>query len=692
MFWKKSIFIKLLLGIILPVFIIFGASAWIILQEVGKNIEAITLDKVMTHSQAASYQVEGFFTRYLGMVHQIGNNDAVVQMLKDTHAPGTTQAAPSYGMAMRSLERVLAGEDSVSLVWTADFDSGDSVHPGGVVQGRHTNYQIDECFWYPQALDQSQAFVTEPYENANTGKPVVSVIQPVFDGGSKIGVVAIDLSVEQLKTMMSSLTLGKTGFYVLATPQNNLVYHPNPNQIGQNISQLNISGHIKEAFAQNAQGAYSYQSTEAPVKGYLSVVEQSGWKVLSCLPDKEFYQGYYAIQKQILLIFTAGLLVMLGVILIISIGIIRPLKALRNRANSIANGDLNITIDLNSADEVGQVALALSRTVDRLRDYISYIRELSTALNQIAQGELHYQLSLDYVGEFSRLKEALNNISASLNTTLGQINTAAEQVAMGSHQVAAGAQALSQGAIEQASTIEELSINIAEISEQIKESAQNAQQVRKESVNTHNLVENSNLQMQEMIQAIEEISIKSTEISKIIKTIDDIAFQTNILALNAAVEAARAGAAGKGFAVVADEVRNLAGKSAKAAKNTTQLIEETVNAVRNGTRLADATAAAMQSVVEGASIINNLIDNISLTAVEQANAIEQIRVGAEQIAEVVQTNSATAEESAAASEELSGQASIMKELVSQFHLQQDTPYSSSEGKPPSFGVMEIGKY
>lgn len=349
-------------------------------------------------------------------------------------------------------------------------------------------------------------------------------------------------------------------------------------------------------------------------------------------------------------------------------GINMPVKELDDVASKIADGDLNQSITYSSKDELGKLAVNFNKTVDRLRDYVKYIDEISDVLKQIAGGNLVFDLTYDYAGEFAKVKQALEEISESLNGTLGQINQSADQVAAGSDQVSSGSQALSQGATEQASSVEELAATINEISSQVKETADNANEARRQSDETGDQVAASNQQMQEMIAAMAEISEKSGQISKIIKTIEDIAFQTNILALNAAVEAARAGEAGKGFAVVADEVRNLASKSSEASKSTAALIEGTVQAVEKGTGIANATAQSLNAVVESTKEVVLSVDKIASAAEQQAASIQQVTQGIDQISSVVQTNSATAEESAAASEELSGQAQMLKDLVGQFKL------------------------
>lgn len=370
-------------------------------------------------------------------------------------------------------------------------------------------------------------------------------------------------------------------------------------------------------------------------------------------------------------------LVVLGVLSIVfAIYIIRsinkPVRELDNVARKIAEGDLDQIITYSSRDELGTLATNFNKTVGRLRNYVSYIREISDVLKQIADGNLVFELTLDYEGEFARVKQALEEISVALNDTLGQINQAADQVSSGSDQVSSGAQALSQGATEQASSIQELAATINEISTQVKDTAANANEARRQTDMTGEQVTTSNSQMQEMITAMTEISDKSGQISKIIKTIEDIAFQTNILALNAAVEAARAGEAGKGFAVVADEVRNLASKSAEASKSTAALIEDTVQAVEKGTDIANSTAESLFAVVESTKGVVASVDKIASAADQQADSIAQVTVGIDQISSVVQTNSATAEESAAASEELSSQAQVMKGLVGRFKLRGST--------------------
>lgn len=356
--------------------------------------------------------------------------------------------------------------------------------------------------------------------------------------------------------------------------------------------------------------------------------------------------------------------VILGIFIASSIS--KPMAACSRRLVLLSEGDLNTDIPVvQSQDETGILADATGELVDRLKVLISQMTEI---LGSMADGNLNVDYTKEFSGDFAPLHDSSSKIIDSLNEAFRQIGQSADQVNVGSDQVAASAQALSQGATEQASSVQELAASISEISRHVNKNAENAQQARKETEKQSISLTNGNQKMEEMVQAMAHINDRSNEIGKIIKTIEDIAFQTNILALNAAVEAARAGAAGKGFAVVADEVRNLAGKSSEAAKNTTVLIEETIRAVENGTTIADATAEAMREVVTSSHVVTELVDLIAKASDEQAQSISQVTSGVEQISSVVQTNSATAEESAAASEELAGQAQMMKQMLSRFRL------------------------
>lgn len=349
--------------------------------------------------------------------------------------------------------------------------------------------------------------------------------------------------------------------------------------------------------------------------------------------------------------------------------ITRPIAEIKNALNKIAKGELDSQITYVSRDEFGEMADAMRATNDSLS---KLIKDSSYMYGELANGNfnVHSNAREVYKGEFAPLLDNLRVLAYGLSDTMAQIFQSADQVDSGSEQVSAGAQANAQGATEQAGSVEELAATIEEISDKITKNADDSKTASNIMAEVGKQAELSNDRMKEMLGAMQEISDTSAQISDIIKTIEDIAFQTNILALNAAVEAARAGDAGKGFAVVADEVRNLASKSAVASQNTADLIQRSIRAVENGSHIADDTAEALSGVVKQIEDIVVTIDRISSVSEEQAQSIAQVTTGIEQISNVVQTNSATAEESAAASEELSAQATAMKSLVSRFKLRE----------------------
>lgn len=354
-----------------------------------------------------------------------------------------------------------------------------------------------------------------------------------------------------------------------------------------------------------------------------------------------------------------------GAIIAILLGILisrmisKPIDRMVVVADKLAVGDINVNVVSDTKDEIGKLAESFSRMINS-------IRAQALAVEGIADGDL--TVTVEVRSENDLLGRKLSEMVEKNNNILTNINNASEQVAAGSKQVSDSSIALSQGATEQASSIEELTASIEEISSQTKLNAQNADQANKLAETSKNNALQGNTQMNEMLKAMEEINESSSSIYKIIKVIDDIAFQTNILALNAAVEAARAGQHGKGFAVVAEEVRTLAARSASAAKETTEMIESSIKKVEGGTKIAKDTAEALSEIVDSIDKVANLVNDIALSSNEQAVGIGQVNVGIIQVSQVVQSNSATSEESAAASEELSSQSTLLKEMVANFKL------------------------
>lgn len=389
-------------------------------------------------------------------------------------------------------------------------------------------------------------------------------------------------------------------------------------------------------------------------------------------------------QVVMLVLICAGVVTLIAAVvlcLLVTKSIVAPLNEMKEVAYQMSQGNLQVNLSYRAKDELGQVSDSMREMAETLNSYVTDIRR---GMKELADGNLNVSPNVDFRGDFVEMGESIMGAVEGFDGALSQISVAADQVSTGSEQVSSGAQALSQGATEQASAVQELAATINEISMQVKENASNARMASEKVELVGSEVIGSNQKMQDMISAMDEISRSSSEIGKIINTIENIAFNTNILALNAAVEAAHAGAAGKGFAVVAAEVRSLANKSSEASKETSILIQNSLKAVENGSRIAAETAQSLTTVVEGAGEVTDIIGKISSASVQQSDSIAQITVGVDQISAVVQTNSATAEQSAAASEELASQSLVLKELVGRFNLRNEG------GSPAAHEASESG--
>lgn len=401
--------------------------------------------------------------------------------------------------------------------------------------------------------------------------------------------------------------------------------------------------------------------------GWAPVEKYDGCYTMIFLPYKEIISSFYTAVLIAVLLSALCLSVMTVISTTIAKKISLPISQACERLKKLAEGDLTSPAPTTTRNDETYILLSsLSNTINSMRTYIDDIRKV---LSEVSGGNLLVKSGTSYSGDFIEIKEALDKILAALNGTFADVNRAATQVRDCSGQVADGATTLSQSASVEASTMEELTASVADVSEKIRANAEMAENARIMTRSADEYVIRGNDSMNEMVAAIKDIETASAQISKIIKVIDDIAFQTNILALNAAVEAARAGAAGKGFAVVADEVRNLATKSAEAAAQTGKLINNASDSVKKGTELANETAEALNKIVEMVSGVTDIMDKIAVSASEQATAVSQINTGMEMINSSIQTTSTTAEESAAASEELSGQSDFLNEMINKFHFE-----------------------
>ncbi|MEG2371363.1 MAG: methyl-accepting chemotaxis protein [Hydrogenoanaerobacterium sp.] len=524
---------------------------------------------------------------------------------------------------------------------------------------------------YKEAFSKQKTVLTNPYKDND--KIIVTVAAPVIIGKNVIAVVAIDIDVACFKQIDSEDLTYPSMYAAIIKNDGNIIYESTGlNYINTStFDYMSSSADIELTKAGMARSAFFYTNTinsenDKTYKFYSPVtVGDTTWYAMTAVSVADVNRAAVTSSVILAALCIASLVIILLILYVILKRQLAPISKIVYVANRLSEGDLSVDIEINSNDEIGELSKAFKSTISSLRTMVIAISEI---LDLIAAKNLSLDIYTEFKGDFSTIENSMRRIVVDLNTVISSISLSAEQVSSGSEQVSEGAQALSQGATEQASSIEELAATISEISEQIQSNAANAKEAKLQAGQVGVKVEESNSQMQSMISAMDEINISSDKINKIIKNIEDIAFQTNILALNAAVEAARAGAAGKGFAVVADEVRSLAGKSQQAAKETTELIKDSISSVKKGAVIAGKTAQSLAEVVEGTKSVSDIVSRISKSSSEQAVSVAQVTLGIDQISGVVQTNSATAEQSAAASEELSAQASMLKQLMGGFLL------------------------
>lgn len=539
----------------------------------------------------------------------------------------------------------------------------------------------------------------EPYAPSN-GEPAAFIGTPLKKDGKMFAVLVFQLSIKKITAIMSERSgMGQTGESYLV----------GPDMLMRSDSYLDPENHsVLASFKNPARGKVDTESSRAVLKGKTEekiIIDYNGnpvvsaytpikfgditWGLLTEIDEAEAYAARNSLRMFIIIVSVVILLLAVIFAFFFSGTIVNPLKSLADSIIKVETDvDFAIQAEVKSMDEVGQAASAFNTLTGSLREAI---REIIEIMEGVAGGNLSKALPTDKKGEIQRLNLAINRSIELLGDTLGQVSEAVNQVATSSEELSDSAQQLASGSSEQAANLEETSSSMSEVGAQTESNSENAAQAQQLTSQALETVQKSDTQMEEMLSSMNEINQTSSEVAKIIKVIDEIAFQTNLLALNAAVEAARAGKYGKGFAVVAEEVRNLAARSAEAAKNTTDLIENSTRQVEAGVQNADRTAEMLKEISGAVVKVHETVKEIAEASGEQSKGINEINTGMNQINQVVQQNSSISEETASASEELSAQSTQMQSLINRFKLNQTTTGSGQAPPVRQEGHEELSK-
>lgn len=664
---KFSILTKLLLGIVIPLICVLFLVGTVLDKKINEVVVELNNNNLTAETKGAAGDIDAYFQRYIGIADSVSNMKEMKNELsvwKDASGDTLEQEA-----LLQTLQNIQKSDNHISVSWIYDFEQKRILQSNGTFDG---NFDGTTREWYALVTDTQKTAVTGAYEDVVTGEPIVTIATPISIDGGIDGIFGLDVKLQDLMTEMAGITIGEGGYVTVFDVNNNVLYHPEESMLMSNITDVDYSENAKDALLNKKQvEGLKYTRNGNRYVCSIKYLDDIQYLVMGILPEAEYQEYVVTTTKTVVELFIVGIIVLTVIIIAVAIQIVKSIRILSKAARRIADGELDVRTEIKSRDEVGVLSDDINSITDELKNYILYINEITAVLKEIGQGNFVFTLKQDYAGEFEKVKDALIEVRDTISETLKAVIISADQVTSGADQVSIGAQSQAQGATEQASSVQELAATLQEISDQIDENTVMIEETGAAVEEVATEVHEGETKMKSMLEAMDAISVNSQKVGNIIKSIEDIAFQTNILALNAAVEAARAGEAGKGFAVVADEVRSLAGKTAEASETTAELIQKALDAVQNGKIIADETAESFEKVYHTIETISEKAVSITENSERQNDAIKQTTVGVDQISSVVQTNSATSEESAAASEELSGQAQMLKDMVEKFKLPDD---------------------
>ena len=665
---------KMILFILCPLVVVLSIVGSVIIAQTANTVGALKRSEIDSQTQNVASVIDDYFHPFLMSTELAVNLDCIQEIFAEIQRSSPNfdiRNAKNYQEVLNEMKDIADKQnEGMITLWIVADRNNQLLHSNGNTTGE--DFVLATRPWFKQLVANSgEMIVTSAYEDVVSGEMVVSCAVAVYEKGTDniIGAVGMDISLESLIQQIGNMVIGEEGYITAYDCDDVVLYHPDSQLLLKHLDEINYSQNMKDLLnARQSSNAVEYTRDGKAYCGSVVAISDIGWNIVGTVTENEYRSEVVTTSAIIIAGFILCAILLSAVIVFVAAMIVRPLRKLNEAANQLANGDLDVVVDVKSGDEVGQMSVSITQLVARLKTYILYINEVSAVIEEIGRGNLIFELKQDYVGEFNRIKVALSEIKSSLSRTMLQITDSVALVDTNTTHIASASQGLAQGSVEQASTIQELFATVQDLAAQSVADAQRSRDLSLDVQNIGNEITEGNHQMQQMVAAMENITTQSAEIASIIKTIEDIAFQTNILALNAAVEAARAGAAGKGFAVVADEVRSLATKSSEAAKSITTLIQSSVQAVSEGSQIANDTASSLGSVAQNVGNVMTEMEQFAARYQRQASELEDITTGIDQISAVVQNNSATAEQNAATSEELSTQVHLIRTLTERFKV------------------------
>jgi methyl-accepting chemotaxis protein len=633
--------------------------------------------ELATVTTAKQTQLESMFSAHVRMATLMANDVAVVDLFKLYKAGSSDRAVEQRisDAAKKFFDEAAGLYENIAYMYhdtSSTLQNNITMIDG--IGGASVGTTFDDA-----AMSNDSDFFTDPRPRVGqvmfspiSGKPSVILSAPILDDRSNamLGCILLPIDLNTLSSEIINSSLSSNAVTMLVNTDGLVISSPDETQ----VLTLDLSveeGDLNDFFVSmgnNPSGSGYFSMNGVKQIATYSKSDMLNLYVVTYTPESSYMARINRLSISLITVMIISAVIATVLIVLLSLSITKPLKKLTGIASKISEGELDVSVDIKSRDETGQLAESISKTVYRLKDYMYYIDEIADVLRHISEGNLVFELKQDYTGEFEKVKTALEKVRGTLSEMLLQISTTTNEVSNAVDLVSNGAQTLASGASEQASAMEQLTSTVAQVSDDVQRNAENVNLAFEYIGQAGSGVRQSNEYMNALLQAMSAINESSSRISGIIKIIDDISFQTNILALNAAVEAARAGQAGKGFAVVAEEVRSLASRSANAAKQTSELITSSISSIKEGMRLAESTSAALADVGEKSRMVEVKNGEIRDSSNAQAAAISEIRKGLDQVSVVIQTITATAQENAAASEELASQAQTLHAQTSKFRV------------------------